>query len=169
MAKAAMAGRNKRSRAAGATFESMIDGACCWYSADSKAKIEKEQEPMKPIKALPGGKFLACYTEKAGVDYKGTLVGGRAVAFEAKHTDTEVMQRSRLEPWQMDYLRQHQQLGAVTFVLLSFGLQNFYRVPFRVWDDMKKEFGKVSVREADLQEYKINIRCGRLMFLEGLV
>lgn len=158
--------KGKRNKANGARFEDIISVACEYYETKELAKIEKEMEPMKPIRELGKGKFIACYTKRSGVDYKGTLKGGRAVAFEAKHTDTDTMQRTRLEPWQMDYLRQHTKLGAETFVLLSFKMENFYKIPFNKWDNMKQEFGRVSLTEPMIQDYRINYTNKILQFLE---
>lgn len=43
------------------------------------------------------GRFLACYTKAGQPDFKGTLTGrGRAVVFEAKHTDSDKIDQSRL-------------------------------------------------------------------------
>lgn len=78
-----------RSRAEGAGFEAIISSACDYYRAIGRADIEKTPEPMKPLGgANRSGRFLACYTKQAQPDYKGVLSGGRAVVFEAKHTDT---------------------------------------------------------------------------------
>lgn len=160
--------RGKKSKASGAMFETLISRSCAWYQELGTAKISKQEEPMKPIRAYAAGRFLACYTKKSGVDYKGVLKGGRAVAFEAKHTDTQVMERSRLEEWQLQDLRDYSRLGAETFVLLSFGLERFYRIPFAEWDGMKERFGKVSVREKDIAEYIIEYSGRVLKFLKGV-
>ena len=78
-----------RSRAEGAGFEAIISSACDYYRAIGRADIEKTPEPMKPLGGADrSGRFLACYTKQAQPDYKGVLSGGRAVVFEAKHTDT---------------------------------------------------------------------------------
>ena len=78
-----------RNRAEGAGFESLISSACDYYRAIGLADIEKTPEPMKPLGGADrSGRFLACYTKQALPDYKGVLSGGRAVVFEAKHTDT---------------------------------------------------------------------------------
>ena len=161
--------RGKHSRAAGAQFENMIDGACVWYGHNGLAKIRKAEEPMKPIRSLGAGRFLACFTKKSEIDYKGVLNGGQMIAFEAKHTDTGIVQQNRLEEWQMADLREFERMGAIAFVLLSYGMERFYRIPFKMWDDMKNQFGRVSLREADIPEYRISVKSGRLQILEGLV
>ena len=79
-----------RSRAEGAGFESIIDNACAYYRSIGLADIEKTPEPMRPIGSPDrAGRFLACYTKQAQPDYKGILKGGRAINFEAKHTDSD--------------------------------------------------------------------------------
>lgn len=160
--------KGKRNRATGELFEKMISSSCDWYLSENIAKIEKQSEPMKIIKSLPLGRFVACFAKKSGVDYKGTLAGGKAVCFEAKHTDTDVMPRSRLEDWQIDYLKDHMQMGAVTFVLLSFNLERFYRIPFEYWLNMKQIFGKISVREKDIEKFRIPANGGKIKFLYGI-
>lgn len=124
---------------------------------------------MRVIRPLSKGQFLACYEAKAGVDYKGTLKGGRAVVFEAKHTETHIIQKDRVKEWQLDYLVEHSNLGAECFVLLSYGLQGFYRIPIQHWYFMKEKFGKVSLREEDLQEYRVEFNGWTIKFLEGIV
>lgn len=154
----------RHARINGQNFERLIDMACQRYKEDGKAWIEKTPEPMKPLGKQNGrGQFLACYTKQAQPDYKGTLRGGRAVVFEAKHTDADRIERSRVTDEQMEALRAHYALGAACFVLISFHFDRFYRVPFYVWEDMKAAFGKVSVNEKDLAPYLI--RGGIMNFL----
>ena len=81
-----------RSRAEGEGFEHIIDNACAYYRSIGLADIEKTPEPMRPIGSPDrAGRFLACYTKQAQPDYKGILKGGRAINFEAKHTDSDRM------------------------------------------------------------------------------
>ena len=91
--KAVVAGH--RSRAAGEEWERLLEASCLHYRLKGEAEIEKTPEPMKPIGPKNAkGQFLACYTKQAQPDYKGTLKGGRAVVFEAKHTDGDRLQQS---------------------------------------------------------------------------
>ena len=53
------------SRAQGAKFEQAIAGACDLYREKGMADIEKTPEPMRPIKRLEGGRFVAML-RKAG-------------------------------------------------------------------------------------------------------
>lgn len=154
----------RHARINGQNFERLIDMACQRYKEDGKAWIEKTPEPMKPLGKQNGrGQFLACYTKQAQPDYKGTLRGGRTVVFEAKHTDAERIERSRLTEEQMEALRAHEALGAYCFILVSFRFDKFYRVPFYAWDDMKTQYGKVSMNEKDLAPFLL--RGGIMDFL----
>lgn len=165
----------RQNKKVGQYFEMLISYSCDEYEKEGVAKIEKQNEPLEAIKPYVdrygrarNGLFVACFKEKSGVDYKGTLKGGRSVVFEAKHTDSDVMKRDRLKEHQLEYLRRHEELGAICFVILSFGLQNYYKIPFSDWDNMKAVFGKVSVREKDIEKYKLKTISKRILFLEGI-
>ena len=79
----------KIARQKGQYFEQRLDSTFDYYRERGYAEIEKTPEPMKVIKPEGNGRFLACYTKKAQVDYKGTIKGGRTVLFEAKFTATD--------------------------------------------------------------------------------
>lgn len=154
-----------KARANGETFESLIELACSRYLRSGRAFVEKTPEPMKPLRPIRGGQFVACYTTQAQPDYKGTLRGGRAVVFEAKHTAGKRIEQARVTQEQAEALALHHALGAECFVLVSFDFSAFYRVPWPVWADMPGHFGgKVSATEADLQPYRVDI----MRFLDGL-
>ena len=76
----------KIARQKGQYFEQRLDSTFDYYRDRGYALIEKPPEPMKVIKPEGNGRFLACYTKKAQVDYKGTLKGGRTILIEAKFT-----------------------------------------------------------------------------------
>ena len=159
-----------RSRAEGAGFEAIISSACDYYRAIGRADIEKTPEPMKPLGSPDrAGRFLACYTKQAQPDYKGILRGGKAVNFEAKHTDSDRMTADRVTPEQAARLTRTEKLGGIAFVLCSFGGRYFYRVPWAVWRDMKSLFGRKYITPADLAEYRVPFAApGVLLFLEGV-
>lgn len=159
-----------RSRAEGAGFEAIISSACDYYRAIGRADIEKTPEPMKPLGGADrSGRFLACYTKQAQPDYKGVLSGGRAVVFEAKHTDTGRLLSDRVSAEQAACLRRISRLGGIAFVLCSFNGREFYRIPWQIWEDMKDVFGRKYITPADLAEYRIRVAVpGVLLFLEGV-
>lgn len=162
--KAAIAGR--RSRAAGEMWENMIEAACQHYRLKGVAEITKTPEPMKPLgRPNSRGQFTACYTKQAQPDYKGTLAGGRAIVFEAKHTDSDRLQQSVVSEEQEKQLDRHMALGAECFVLVSFGFQQFFKVPWEVFKNMKQNYGRKYITAEDVQTYKVRYIGGVLQFL----
>ena len=151
-----------KARINGHYFEQLIDRECRIYAEAGAAKIEKTPEPMKPLRPPNRmGQFWACYTKQAQPDYKGTMRGGKAVIFEAKHTDAPRIEQSRVTEEQLAALLEHEKLGAECFILVSFGFKRFYRVPVRNWQQMKNIYGKVSVNEKDLEPFLLT----RIKFL----
>lgn len=159
-----------RSRAEGAGFENIIDNACAYYRSICLADIEKTPEPMRPIGSPDReGRFIACYTKQAQPDYKGILKGGRAVNFEAKHTDSDRLTFDRVLTAQALRLSRTEALGGIAFVLCSFSGRAFYRVPWAVWRDMKRLFGRKYITPADIKNYRVPFAApGVLLFLEGV-
>lgn len=89
--------RGLQSKRAGEHFENMIAASLGWYKDKGVAFIEKTPEPMRPLRPPNRqGQFLACYIKAGQPDFKGTLTGGRAVVFEAKHTDSDRIDYNRL-------------------------------------------------------------------------
>ena len=145
----------KIARQKGQYFEQRLDGSFDYYRDRGYAVIEKTPEPMKVIKPEGNGRFLACYTKKAQVDYKGTIKGGRTVMFEAKFTAADRMEQSRVLQSQQDYMDRHQALGARCFVIAGFSSGMVYCVPWDIWKTMKDHFGRKYVTEADLEKYQV--------------
>lgn len=150
-----------RSRAAGAAFEKLIEVSCEVYKNKELAYIEKTPEPMRPVsKPDKEGKFKAIYTAAAQPDYKGTLSGGRAVVFEAKHTDSDTMKQERVTPAQAEALRIHYELGALCFVLISIK-DRCFAIPWEVWDNMKQIYGRKYITASDVKEYEVKIKANK--------
>ena len=145
----------KIARQKGQYFEQRLDSTFDYYRERGYAEIEKTPEPMKVIKPEGNGRFLACYTKKAQVDYKGTIKGGRTVMFEAKFTAVDRMEQSRVLQSQQDYMDRHQALGARCFVIAGFSSGMVYCVPWDIWKTMKDHFGRKYVTEADLEKYQV--------------
>lgn len=161
--------RGMQSRVAGNQFEDMISASLEWYEDKGVACVEKTPEPMKPLgKPNRLGQFLACFLKAAQPDYKGTLNGGRSVVFEAKHTDTDQMKYDRLTDKQIDRLTIHHKMGAAAFVMVSFGLEDFFRIPWPVWRDMKAIYGRKYIKAPELEPYRVQYMSGVLKLLEGI-
>ena len=88
---------------------------------------------------------------------------------EAKHTDADRIERSRLTQEQLDELESYHAIGARAFVLVSFSLRQFFRIPWPVWRDMRERFGRLYVKPEELEEYRVSAPGGIIKFLEGLV
>lgn len=160
----------RQNRVAGEHFEKLIEASLLWYEERGDAAIQKTPEPMKPLRAPNNrGQFLACFTKSAQPDFQGTLRGGRSVVFEAKHTDDDKIEYKRLTDEQIERLEKHHRLGAAAFVLVSLGLQDFYRVPWSTWRDMKEIYGRKHMKKADLEPFRVQYISGVLKLLEGLV
>ena len=161
--------RGRQSRIMGDHFENMITASLRWYEDKGVACIEKTPEPMKPLRAPNRqGQFLACYVKAGQPDFKGTLTGGRSVVFEAKHTDSDRIEYGRLTDEQVEKLSTHHKLGAAAFVLVSFGLQDFYRIPWEVWRDMKAIYGRKHIKQPELEPDRVQYIAGVLKLLEGI-
>lgn len=162
-----VAARNQHNRAAGKLFEEMLDAACDYYSLTGDAEIEKTPEPRKVVGRTGGRKsMMICINEKkAQPDYKGTLLGGRSVVFEAKHTDTEKMEQSRVSDEQAHCLDRHELLGALCFVVISFSHEKFFRVPWGDWKRMKEMYGRKYIKADDLAGSELSIDSGFIDFL----
>ena len=158
--------KNSKTRNAGTTFEDIISDSCEYYEEIGIAKIEKTPEPMRTLRPLGGGRYEAVYTKKAQPDFKGTLKGGRAIAFEAKHTDKDRIMRSVISDEQEKCLDAHEQMGAECYVFVSFGFRKFYKFPWKLFRDMKYHFGVKHIREIDhISDFEIKFVGGRLEFL----
>lgn len=161
--------RGKRSRREGEYFENLISSSLAWYKNKGIAFIEKTPEPMRPLRAPNRqGQFLACYTKAGQPDFKGTLMGGRAIVFEAKHTSKAQIEFERLTQEQQDSLEEHDRLGAAAFVMVNIGLDHFFRVPWKVWKNMKKIYGHKHMKLCELEPYRIKSQNGILKLLEGI-
>ena len=160
--------QGKVNRAQGKLFEERIDAALAYYDRLGLASVEKTPEPMRPIRSLSEGRFVAIFEKPAQPDYKGTLKGGRAVVFEAKHTSTGQMEQSRVTGVQAKRLEHHQELGALCFVVAGFGQEDVFRIPWKVWRDMKSAFGRKYVTPKDLEEYRVKLSWSGVLLLLDL-
>lgn len=154
------------SKLEGETFENIISNACRYYQENEIAEIEKTPEPFRVERPAENGKFFGHYEKRAQPDFKGTLKGGRAVCFEAKHTKADKIEMRRVSDDQAARLEAHNKLGALAFVLVSFGLTRFFSIPWEVWTHIPEKFGRKYVTPRDLEAYEIKIKDGVLDFLK---
>lgn len=154
-----------RNKYNGKLFEDIITAACHHYLSKGVALIIKTPEPMQPIRDLGQGKFIAHYEKHAQPDYKGVLMGGKTVIFEAKHTESDrLLQTAVTEPQTVSF-NYHEQFGAECFVLVSFGFREFFKVPWATFKAMKENYGRKYIKPSDLGEFKIRFDGAVLHFL----
>lgn len=158
--------QNAKNNAMGHAFEDHIMAGCTQYALQGRAEIEKTPEPFRVMKKHVQGMFMGRFTSKAQPDFQGTLKGGQSICFEAKYTTTDKLRQNILTEEQRRKLENHHRLGGVTGVCA--GIQNeFYFVPWPVWRDMKKHFGRKHVTAQDLEPYTVLFN-GAIMFLDYL-
>lgn len=159
--------RGRRSRAKGKAFEELLDKTFAYYSSKGYAQIDKTPEPMKPIRSMGQGRFLACYTKAAQPDYKGTIKGGRTVMFEAKFTEHDRILQDAVNDEQTAYMLAAEALGARCYVVCGFSTGGVYRVPWGVWSNMKRIYGHKYVTEDEIKQYQVSKSWnGLLLILE---
>lgn len=151
----------------GEYFEKMIEVACRYYRQSGIADIQKTPEPMRVIGVLDKSKghFKAAFEKQAQPDFKGVLNGGQAIIFEAKHTNGKLIEQKRLSDEQVENFGTHYKFGAKCFVLVSFEMKRFYRIPWETWRDMQFIFKKKSVNESDIKGYEVTYANGIIDFL----
>ena len=57
-------------QAKGKDWEKIIERSCTYYRDKGIADIEKTPEPMKILRDLGGGRFIACFEKAAQADYQ---------------------------------------------------------------------------------------------------
>lgn len=145
------------SKKKGKAFENKLDKTFEYYKRRGFAIIEKTPEPMKVIKAVGQGRFIACYEKKAQPDYKGTIKGGRTVMFEAKYTDSDRIVKSRVSDEQSDYMDRQAAMGARCYVVVGYRSGKVYKIPWDIWQAMKERFGRKYVTENDLEMFEVKV------------
>lgn len=158
-----------RSRAMGEIFERWITSACNYYQREGYAVIEKTPEPTKILgKPDRFGRFKACYTKQAQPDFKGALCDGSCIIFDAKHTDKDKIRQEVVTETQWETFDKYEAMNAKCYVVVSLGLTEFYRVPWKDWKRMKELFGHKYMSYMELEQYRVPDRSQTIMFLEGV-
>lgn len=159
---------NKHSRDSGKMFESHIETACEYYRMTGQAEIEKTPE-ARTVVGRTGDRhsqMICVNAKKSQPDFKGTISGGKSVVFEAKHTDTDRIEYSRVTESQRERLDKHNKMGADCFILVSFGFKVYARIPYDDWENMKKLYGRKYITAEDAKRYKVTLMNGIICFLD---
>lgn len=164
--KAQIIGRN--SKKSGETFERWISTACKFYLNKGLAHIEKTPEPFHITGKDMNGVVRGYYEKKGQPDYKGILCDGTGIMFEAKHTDSDRIKQSVITETQWESLDIYEKFGAHCYVMVSLGLESFFRVPWSAWKNMKELFGHKYMNMTELEAYRINQSQCIILILEGI-
>ena len=95
--------------------------------------------------------FCLKICKEAEPDFKGVMLGGRAVMFEAKSTGTGRLNKDRVLPEQVKKLDSYTTLGAHCFIVATFDGLRVYRIPWTVWRSMKQRYGRNYVTPRDVR------------------
>lgn len=161
--------QGRQSRALGESFEQWIEASLNYYEWQKIACISKTPEPVKILSKVDHfGRFQACFVKKAQPDFKGTLCDGTCIIFEAKHTEKDRILQSAVTDEQAEIFDKYQLMGAKCFVMVSLGLQSFYRIPWAVWSDMKQITGHKYMNADDLAAYRLKSDGMIIKLLDGI-
>lgn len=142
----------------GMAFEMLINLANEMYRRGGVALINKRPTPVKVLKSKGGRVLNGFYEAKSTVDYDG-VYKGRAVAFEAKSTQSLTrFDLSNIAQHQLDYLEKAEKMGAICFFLIEFSKdQTVFLVPASVIQSYVRMShqpnGKKSISRADFDIY----------------
>ncbi|PGZ95785.1 Holliday junction resolvase RecU [Bacillus wiedmannii] len=142
----------------GMAFEKLINLSNEMYQREGVALINKRPTPVKVLKSAGGRVLNGFYEAKSTVDYDG-VYKGRAVAFEAKSTQSLTrFDLSNIAQHQLDYLEKAEKMGAVCFFLIEFSKdQTVFLVPASVVQSYVRMShqpnGKKSISRADFDIY----------------
>ena len=101
----------------GRAWEQLLELYHTRYEAQGRAVVLRTPPPMRILRALSGGQFVAVYATEGPPDYC-LLAGGCAIAAEAKDCVADRWQLSKLHPHQARRLSAWQVQGGLGVVLL---------------------------------------------------
>lgn len=115
----------------GMKFEKIINDANEMYRKGNVAVITKVPTEFIPVRR--GGQIVtAKVAHKSVVDYLGVWEG-IPIAIEAKSTNQKRLAYDEVQPHQEQFLDDWMESGGRAFVLVSFGLERFFFIPWDYW------------------------------------
>lgn len=140
------------------------------YEDRGIAVIDKTPEAFKVIKPYnrDRGQFICCFTQQAQPDFKGALMDSTMVLFDAKHTDKGQISRNVVTEEQEECFERYMKMGAMCFLVISLEFEEFYRVPWIVFRDMKKIYGHKYMNREELAPYRVKYNNGVVKYLDGI-
>lgn len=146
--------QNRSNNDRGRMFENLVNQGCQYYKIHELAMIEKTPEPFRVKKKNKDGTFKGRFTGLAQPDYKGTIKGGQAIAFEVKMTSTDRLKKSVVTNFQATCLNYHFIMGAYVGVCCLIGKTVGF-IPWDDWMNMKEIFGRQYILEDELKKYQV--------------
>lgn len=144
---------SRTAQSAGAALETLANLHHTRAREQGLADIRKVEPPVRRLRSLAGGQFVAVYAAKSGCDFRGTLRGGKALAIECKSGDGESLAHSEFTAAEVLDLDECAALGGLSIVLwYRRDLRSMYAIP---WQSMpwKKSGRGQSVRAEDVRDW----------------
>lgn len=154
----------------GRALEELIIMANRQYRTQHLAVIHKVPTAWIPLRNGQGRIISAKVEEKAAVDFLG-VYRGRPLAFDAKHCSRDRIRWDRVEDHQAQFLEDWTRDGGIGFILVGFGMQRFFVVPWEVWWEgllgWRYEHGPASISVKQMQ-HEWEVRRGGGIVLDYL-
>lgn len=133
----------------GKPFEMLIESTNAMYAHKGWADIQKAEPPVKVQNKIGNKITLGWYQKHGFVDYFG-VSHGRALAFEAKSTNSRTsFALSNIKDHQVQVLKRWHEQGAASFVLVEFQKHReiylLRYVQLEEWWEGAKEGGRKSI------------------------
>lgn len=161
-------------RGRGEDLENLILASNAFYHKHGVCRIDKAPTPIKVVEIESGSKVTEGYFEKKStVDFYG-IAQGHFICFDAKQTDGISLPIKNIHAHQIDYMRDIEKQGGITFMLVQFTrCMRYYILPFEILDDYysrAESGGRKSIPQSAFPP-ALEIKCVpgiRLLYLEAI-
>lgn len=158
----------------GKQLETELETTNQYYNSQGIAKIQKIPIPVKVLDfdSQSGRITDAFYEKKSTVDYIGTYKG-RTIVFEAKKTNIDTrFDLKNIKKHQYQYLKDQQQCGAISFLLIRFkNLNETYYLPFELLEEYisnQHQGGRKSIPYERIAKEEYKLQSNGLILLNYL-
>ena len=134
------------------------------------ASVHKVPTNVK-IMSVNGPRVTGVKQHGEMVDYVGVMLGGHAIAFDAKETKGKSLPLANLHEHQYEFLERWYNLGATTFLVVYFKDEDkYFRLPFKKLQEAWKRAENGGRKSIPLSEFENELiyMDGILYYLEGL-
>lgn len=147
---------NSQNRNSGSSFESLLQSMFDYQHSKGTMYIQKTPEPMRCIKNMDNGKFMAVYGSKSQPDFKGCTKDGICLIVEAKHTSSDRILLSCIDSAKNDekkYLDNYMAMKSICYMAVQFGYSNPCMIPYDVFSGMKEIYGRKYMLKEECNKY----------------